>query len=122
MDTQKEENAAVAVLPAPKEKRKPKKSPPKQKLAPNYHVILWNDDDHSPEYVIEMISKLFGYDFVQAHDIMWRVHNHGKAVTCTVHRELAELRREQISTYGPDITLSNVRKVSMRATLEEPPA
>src|SRR5579871_5441387 len=28
-------------------------------LTPQYHVVLLNDDDHSYEYVIEMLQKLF---------------------------------------------------------------
>ena len=33
----------------------------KSKRQPPYHVILWNDDDHSYEYVIVMLMKVFGY-------------------------------------------------------------
>src|SRR5256885_7528512 len=33
----------------------------KLKYQPPYHVILLNDDDHSFEYVILMLQKLFGH-------------------------------------------------------------
>ena len=31
------------------------------KRQPPYHVILLNDDDHTYEYVIEMLKELFGH-------------------------------------------------------------
>ena len=34
-----------------------------QKRQPRYHVILWDDDDHSYEYVILMMRQLFGLSF-----------------------------------------------------------
>jgi hypothetical protein len=39
------------------------------KKQPPYHVILWNDDDHTYEYVIEMLKKLF------AHPEPQRIHD-----------------------------------------------
>jgi len=52
--------ADVAVAePEQQQKAKPKKKPPKRQ--PRYHVILWNDDDHSYDYVVEMMQKLFGH-------------------------------------------------------------
>ena len=28
---------------------------------PRYHVVLWNDDDHTYQYVVSMLQKLFGH-------------------------------------------------------------
>ena len=28
---------------------------------PRYHVILWDDDDHTYDYVIKMMQSLFGH-------------------------------------------------------------
>ena len=28
---------------------------------PRYHVILWNDNDHSYAYVITMLAEIFGH-------------------------------------------------------------
>jgi len=43
-------------LPEKKEKEEQK-----TKRQPPYNVILHNDDDHSFDYVIGMLQKLFGY-------------------------------------------------------------
>ena len=53
------EPEAPVVKPKKKDKSDPKKKPPRKQ--PRYHVILWNDDDHSYEYVVEMMQKLFGH-------------------------------------------------------------
>lgn len=113
--------SAVAVLPEPAESREARTAPPKRKLAPNFHVVIWNDEEHSFEYVIEMLMRLFNHDAAKAYDLTWQVHNVGKAVAFTCHRELAELRREQIASYGPDFGISGAQRVSMRATLQEAP-
>ena len=28
---------------------------------PRYHVVLWNDNDHTYQYVVSMLQKLFGH-------------------------------------------------------------
>ena len=33
----------------------------KSKQQPRYHVLLWNDDDHSFDYVIRMMQELFAH-------------------------------------------------------------
>ena len=33
----------------------------KPKRQPRYHVVLWNDDDHTFQYVISMLKQLFGH-------------------------------------------------------------
>ena len=41
----------------------------------------------------------------------------GRVIVATVHKELAELRQQQIEEYGPDKRVPEC-KVSMRATIE----
>ena len=37
-----------------------------EKLQPLYHVILLNDEDHTYDYVIEMLEKIFGFSEAKA--------------------------------------------------------
>jgi ATP-dependent Clp protease adaptor protein ClpS len=69
---------------------------------PPYHVVILNDEEHTFEYVIELLMKLFGHPTAEAQVLTWRIHNTGRAVVYTTHRELAELKREQVLGYGPD--------------------
>jgi len=114
-----EPDVAVAEPPlvAPKRKGKtsPKRKPPRRQ--PRYHVILWNDDDHTYEYVIEMMRKLFGHPEEKGFLIAKEVDKQGKAICLTTTLEHAELKRDQIHAYGPD-KRSEKSKGSMSASIE----
>ena len=107
---------AVAVAePEQKRNPKPRKKPPRQQ--PRYHVILWNDDDHTYEYVIEMMQKLFGHPQEKGFLIAKEVDKQGKAICLTTTMEHAELKRDQIHAYGAD-KRSEKSKGSMSATIQ----
>jgi len=110
--------AATAVVDAPRKRAQVKKAPPVTKREPNFNVVIWNDNEHTPEYVIEMLMRIFGHSGAKAYDITWQIDRMGKGIACTCHRELAELRREQIRSYGADYSIADAQRVSMRATLE----
>ena len=69
---------------------------------PRYHVILWDDDDHTYDYVIRMMRKLFGYATEQGLQIAQQVDHAGRAVCLTTTLEHAELKRDQIHAFGKD--------------------
>ena len=117
-DSELDSQAVIAVETAPAERRQVQKAPPVTKRDPNYHVVIWNDDEHTPEYVIEMLMRVFSHSAAKAYDVTWQIDRLGKGVACTCHRELAELRREQIETYGADYSIADAQRVSMGATLE----
>ena len=57
-------NAAVAepeveTLPEAEEQTERRSARSKPKRQPPYHVILWDDPDHSYEYVMLMMKRLF---------------------------------------------------------------
>lgn len=69
---------------------------------PPYHVVLLNDDDHSYDYVIDMLRRLFGHDEMLAFAMAREVDTTGSAIVDTTTLERAELKRDQILAYGPD--------------------
>jgi ATP-dependent Clp protease adaptor protein ClpS len=69
---------------------------------PPYNVVILNDEEHTFDYVIELLTKLFGHPLTTAKELTWRIHNTGRAVVYTTHKEKAELKREQVLAYGPD--------------------
>jgi ATP-dependent Clp protease adaptor protein ClpS len=85
----------TATLPETATEQKTQRQPP-------YHVILLNDDDHSYEYVIEMLKALFGYPVEKGYQLAKIVDTKGRAIVCTTSLERAELKRDQIHAYGPD--------------------
>jgi ATP-dependent Clp protease adaptor protein ClpS len=84
---------------------------------PPWHVVLLNDDDHTYEYVIRMLGDLFSKPTGEAFKLARTVDSQGRAIISTTHRELAELKRDQIHAYGRDHLL--VRSAgSMTAVIE----
>lgn len=73
---------------------------------PPYNVIILNDEEHSFEYVIELLTKMFAHPLTMAEKLTWRIHNSGRAIVLTTHKELAELKCEQVLHYGPDPRMS----------------
>jgi ATP-dependent Clp protease adaptor protein ClpS len=84
---------------------------------PPYHVILLNDDDHTYEYVILMLKELFGHPIEKGFLLAQLVDRTGRAIVCTTSLERAELKQDQIHSYGPDPRLPRC-KGSMTAEIE----
>jgi ATP-dependent Clp protease adaptor protein ClpS len=103
-----------------KEKEERKESGQKPKRQPPYHVILLNDDDHSYDYVIEMLQKLFGYPPEKGFQMAHEVDTAGRVIVLTTALELAELKRDQIHAFGPDKLIERC-KGSMSAKIEPAP-
>src|ERR1035437_826234 len=112
---------AIAVEEAPPKTQRVSKKKEKTKKQPNYHVIIWNDEEHTYEYVIELLIAIFAHPFEAAFQITREVDKAGKGIAFTCHMELAELKRDQILGYGADWRMPKVSKSSIRATIEPAP-
>lgn len=88
-------------------------------LGPLWNVILLDDPYHTFEYVIEMLEAIFGHPPKLGLRMAEEVNDKGRVIVATVHKELAELRKEQIEEYGPDPQVKEpAAKCSMRAVIE----
>jgi ATP-dependent Clp protease adaptor protein ClpS len=87
------------------------------KRQPPYNVILLNDDDHSVDYVVAMMTQLFGHPKVKGVQIAKEVHFQGRCIVKTCSKELAELKQEQIHAFGPDPLIPRC-KGSMSSVIE----
>src|SRR5262245_52602920 len=79
---------------------------PKTRRLPPYNVIIVNDEEHTFEYVIELLIKLFAHTVPRAKQLTWEVHTRGRAIVYTTHKEKAELKRDQVLAYGADPRLA----------------
>ena len=84
---------------------------------PPYHVVLLNDDDHTYDYVIRMLKELFGYPEEKGFQLAKEVDTHGRVIVCTTSMERAELKRDQIHSFGADPLIERCQG-SMSATIE----
>ena len=85
--------------------------------APLWHVILLDDDDHTYDYVIEMLRELFGHSVEQAFKMAREVDTSGRVVVDTTSMERAELKRDQVHAYGRDWRIEQCAG-SMSAVIE----
>jgi ATP-dependent Clp protease adaptor protein ClpS len=84
---------------------------------PLYRVVLLDDDDHTYDYVIEMLRKIFIFTEEQALQHAQEVDARGRTVLITCELPEAEFGRDQIHGYGPDWRLPR-SKGSMSAIVE----
>src|SRR5207249_9444189 len=89
-----------------------------EQLQPLYHVILLNDEDHTYDYVVEMLEKIFGMSEATAFGHAVEVDTKGRTILITCELEKAELKRDQIHGYGPDWRLP--RSLGSMAAVIEP--
>jgi ATP-dependent Clp protease adaptor protein ClpS len=87
------------------------------RLAPRFNVILWDDDDHTYDYVIEMVQKLFGKSLLDAFGHAKEVDTTGRTILLTTSLEHAELKRDQIHAFGAEPRMVR-SKGAMSATIE----
>ena len=90
---------------------------PREQIVPLYRVVLLDDNDHTYEYVVEMLQRLF----IFTRDEAWRhaeeVDHTGRTVIIVCELPQAEFARDQIHAYGPDWRLGRSRG-SMSAVIE----
>lgn len=84
---------------------------------PLYRLVLMDDDDHTYDYVIEMLQKIFIFSSEQALQHAQEVDAIGRTVLITCELPEAEFGRDQVHAYGPDWRLSR-SKGSMSAVIE----
>ena len=84
---------------------------------PPYNVVLLDDDDHSYEYVILMLKRVFGHPLEKGYKMAQEVDATGRVVVATTNLEQAELKRDQIQSFGPDPLIPRC-KGSMSAIIE----
>jgi ATP-dependent Clp protease adaptor protein ClpS len=89
----------------------------KPKRQPRYHVILWDDSDHSYDYVVLMMKNVFRHPIETGFQIAKEVDSSGRAICLTTSMEHAELKRDQIHAFGKDELIARC-KGSMSATIE----
>ena len=88
-----------------------------RRVVPLYRVVLLDDNDHTYDYVIEMLQKIFIFSLEEAYRHAEEVDRAGRTVLITCELAEAEFARDQIHSYGPDARLPR-SKGSMSAVVE----
>ena len=88
------------------------------KLIPQYHVVLLDDNAHTYDYVIEMLMELFNHSQETAFRMACEVDSRKRVIVNTTYKERAELKKQQIESYGADWRMPDC-KGSMSAVIEK---
>ncbi|CAN5417205.1 ATP-dependent Clp protease adaptor ClpS [soil metagenome] len=107
---------AVATETKKLEKAAPQSQNKSQQLPP-YNVILLDDDNHTYDYVVMMLRRVFGHPEPRGYQLARQVDSQGRAIVMTTHRELAELKRDQVLGFGADPRIASCVG-SMSAVIE----
>jgi ATP-dependent Clp protease adaptor protein ClpS len=92
----------------------------RNQAVPLYRVVLLDDNDHTYDYVIEMLQQIFIFTLDQAYRHAEEVDRCGRTVLITCELAQAEFGRDQIHAYGRDWRLERSRG-SMSAVVEPAP-
>jgi len=77
-----------------------------RKLAPQYRVLLHNDDHNSMEYVVQvLLATVPSLTQPQAVSIMMEAHSSGVALVITCAQEPAEFYCETLKSHGLTSTI-----------------
>ena len=74
-----------------------------------YHVIILNDDEHSFDYVVEMLQAVIPVSAAAALACTLEADSTGSSIVHTSGLEEAENKRDLIHAYGPDWRMPNSR-------------
>ncbi len=117
-DSEWDQISVATIAPARERKQEQERQQDKTpKQQPRYHVILWDDPDHSYDYVITLMRDLFRFSETKGYRIAKEVDTAGRAICLTTTLEHAELKRDQIHAFGKDKLIGHC-KGSMSATIE----
>jgi len=84
---------------------------------PLYDLVLLDDAEHTYDYVIEMLEKLFALSTADAWNRAVEVDTTGRTIVITCELPAAEFGRDQIHAFGADWRMPS-SKGSMSAIVQ----
>jgi ATP-dependent Clp protease adaptor protein ClpS len=90
---------------------------PSSRLEPRYHLILLDDNDHSYEYVIELLGSVLGYGVEKAYTLACVVDHEGRAIIETADHARVTTHQQLIHAHGADPRIPRCQG-SMSAVVE----
>jgi ATP-dependent Clp protease adaptor protein ClpS len=87
-------------------------------LAPLFHLILLDDNDHTYEYVVDLLGHVLGYAPPKAYALACVVDSEGRAIVETAAKDRVLVHQQRIHTFGADPRIPRCAG-SMSAIVEE---
>lgn len=89
------------VMPTTRPARQPRPADA-TRLEPLYHLVLLDDNDHSYEYVIELLGHVLGYGPEKSFVLARVVDTQGQAIIETGSHTVVTGHQRQIHAFGAD--------------------
>jgi len=89
-------------------------------LQPFYHLVLLDENDHTYQYVVEMLGRVLGYGREKAFALACVVDASGEAIVETAPEHQATRHQAAIHAFGPDPRIARCLG-SMSAVLRQAP-
>jgi len=71
----------------------------KQRKAPPWSVIVFDDPVNLMQYVTMVFKKVFGFSEKKAEALMWQVHEKGRSLVWSGEKEKAEFYVQQLHAF-----------------------
>lgn len=68
-----------------------------------YDVIIHNDDHTTMDFVVHILTTIFGKSYDDAEALMMQVHNEGQGVAGTYFKDIAETKAERARREARDM-------------------
>ena len=91
---------------------------PVQQTQRPWRLVLMDDDDHTYEYVIEMLAHVFSYAKEKSFALARIVDTEGRVTVMTGDRDTCEAKQDEVHAYGADPRIPRCQG-SMSAVVEE---
>ena len=85
------------------------------KKPPLFKVLLHNDDFTTMEFVVHVLTHVFGRSEPDAFRVMWAVHTQGVGVAGVYTYEVAEMKIERVTQ------MARAEEYPLLCTMEEEP-
>jgi ATP-dependent Clp protease adaptor protein ClpS len=89
-------------------------------LEPRYHLILLDDNDHTYQYVIDLLGRVMGYGKEKSFAIACVVDSQGQAIIETAGHDQVSRHQQLIHAFGADPRIPHCAG-SMSAIIEPAP-
>ena len=73
-----------------------KEKPARTKPPSMWQVVMYNDDYTPMEFVVDVLTRIFGLNMDLATQIMLKVHTEGRGVCGVFPRDVASMKVEQV--------------------------
>lgn len=90
------------------------------RLEPRYHLILLDDNDHTYQYVIDLLGRVMGYGKEKSYALACVVDHEGRAIIETAGHDQVTRHQHQIHSFGADPRIPHCAG-SMSALVEPAP-